>query len=81
MTKTREEWIEEANKKSDGGMYTGAVIFAKVENLSEALVQRFGRFQHTPLDKALKGESGGHWRIVDVLGQDREGNVGQEEVR
>lgn len=75
MARTRAEWIEEANKKSDGGMYTGVVIFAKVENLSEALLNRYGRFQHTELNKALRGEKDGHWRIVDVLGEDGEGNV------
>jgi hypothetical protein len=78
MTKTREEWIEVANAKSDGGMYTGAVILAKVRNLSEVQLEYFGISQHMPLEKALRGEKAGHWKITDVLGSDREGNVGQE---
>ena len=77
MARTRQEWIEEANAKSDGGVYTGDVVIAKVENISEALVTRFGKFQHTPLDKALRGERDGAWKIVGVLGRDREGNIMQ----
>ena len=75
--KTREQWIAEAHAKSEGGVFTGPVVFAKVLNLTEAMRKTFGEYQFKALDHALRVEKGGHWKIVDVLGSDREGNLVQ----
>lgn len=75
MAKSKEEWIQEAHAKSEGGVYTGQVVIARVRNLDEAQRQYRGEHQHLPLDVALNGEKSGHWQVVGVFGVDAEGNL------
>jgi hypothetical protein len=71
MTKSRQKWLSEAAAKAEGGVWTGLVPMAKVQNLDAEQRRRNGEFQHMALDKALAGEAKGLWTVVEAMGGDR----------